>query len=191
MSERTIVWRRLDLPGTEVLRLGVTPVEVRAASTVVSVVRGAPFELHYEVTCDGDWRLRRTQLALTQGREERKLHLRADGAGEWMRGDGQPLPELAGCIDLDIAWSPFTNTLPIRRLQLAVGERADLSVAFVAVPALEVSLARQTYTHVADSGNDSYYLYESASGFHAVLRVDREGVVLDYPGFFTCFESRG
>ena len=191
MGDRTIVWRRLDLPGTEVLRLGVTGAQVTAASTVVSVARGAPFELRYQVTCDGGWRLRGTQLALTQGAEERALHLRADGTGEWMRGDGRPLPELAGCIDLDIAWSPFTNTLPIRRLNLAVGERAELAVAFVAVPELEVTLARQTYTHVADSGEDAYYLYESASGFHAVLRVDREGVVLEYPGFFTNFETNG
>ena len=183
MSERTIVWRRLDLPGTEVLRLGVTAAEVTAASTVISVARGAPFELRYQVTCDGGWRLRGAQLALTLGAEERTLRLRVDAAGRWTHADGRPLPELAGCIDLDIAWSPFTNTLPIRRLKLAV--------AFVAVPELLVTLARQTYTHVADSGDDAYYLYESASGFHAVLRSDREGVVLDYPGFFKRFEPKG
>jgi hypothetical protein len=191
MSERTLVWQRLDLPGTEVLRLGVTSAEVMAASTVVSIAGGAPFELRYQVTCDGGWRLRRTQLTLTQGGQERTLHLQADGAGAWTYGDGRALPELAGCIDLDIGWSPFTNTLPIRRLQLEVGERAELAVAFVAVPRLEVTLACQTYTHLADSGDDAYYLYESASGFHAVLRVDREGIVLEYPGFFTRFDLKG
>ena len=39
-------------------------------------------------------------------------------------------------IDVDISATPFTNTLPIRRLGLQPGEFAELDVAFVDAPAM-------------------------------------------------------
>jgi hypothetical protein len=45
-------------------------------------------------------------------------------------------PDLAGAVDIDISVSPFTNTLPIRRLRLARGLAADLTMAYVRVPEL-------------------------------------------------------
>jgi hypothetical protein len=84
------------------------------------------------------------------------------------------------------AATPFTNTLPIRRLKLAVGEAADLTVVYVAVtPTLAVRPARQRYTHLRGNEDGDRYLYESLErDFKRELLVDRQGLVVDYPGIW-------
>jgi hypothetical protein len=50
---------------------------------------------------------------------------------------------------VDLSITPLTNTLPIRRLKLGVGESAEIATAYVAIPDMEASLDRQRYTRVA------------------------------------------
>jgi uncharacterized protein len=82
---------------------------------------------------------------------------------------------------VDIAISPLSNTLPIRRLELAVGESAEITTAYVAVPDLTVVTDPQRYTRLADHE----YRYESRdSNFKRVITVDEHGLVVTYPGLF-------
>jgi len=82
---------------------------------------------------------------------------------------------LAGCTDVDLGFSPSTNTLPIRRLALAVGKSETIEAAWVLFPDLEVRVSSQTYTRVSDQN------YRFASGdFAAELGVDAAGLVTDY-----------
>ena len=99
---------------------------------------------------------------------------------------GQPRPDLAGCVDIDINCTPLTNTLPIRRLAWSPGDAHDLDVAYVSVPELEIKPARQRYTLLDTDGpgGQSGYRYESGP-FRSDLRVDRDGWVTDYPGIWS------
>jgi hypothetical protein len=73
--------------------------------------------------------------------------------------------------------SPVTNTLPIRRLKLAVGEDALVTAAWVKFPELTVSPLRQRYARLAEN----LYRYDSLeSGFTAELMVDADGLVVEY-----------
>jgi len=85
----------------------------------------------------------------------------------------------------DIWPTPFTNTFPIRRQPLTVGERREFVMAWVSAPALTVRPMRQGYTRLADR----LYLYENleGTGFRAELSVDEDSVVLDYKGVFRRF----
>ncbi len=84
----------------------------------------------------------------------------------------------------------FTNTLPIRRLGLQPGESAELSVAYIDVPTLGVTPARQRYGCLARSAEEGRYRYESLpsaalpGGFTDDLLVDADGLVVDYPKLF-------
>lgn len=145
-----------------------------------------PFRLDYRLDWDAGWRLRKAQLGLrrveaAQGFVERSLVLHTDGAGRWWGDDGV-LDALAGCVDIDIWPTPFTNSFPIRRMPLAVGERREFRMAWVNAPALTVAPQAQAYTRLAQHR----YLFESldGSGFRVELEVDDEGIVVDYPGFF-------
>lgn len=103
-----------------------------------------------------------------------------DGRGGW-KVDDEERSDLSDAIDLDLAISPFTNTLPIRRLDLAIGEEGDATVAFVSFPDLEVDLDAQRYTRL----DEDLYLFESLdSDFSREITVDLDGFVVDYPGLF-------
>ena len=115
------------------------------------------------------------------------LWLVANGKGHWINGrTGATIEGLTGCIDVDIAATPATNTLPILRLGLAVGESADLVAAYLPLTdglgaANEPLPARQRYTRLCKDR----YRYESlTSGFISEIDVDQYGVVKDYPGAF-------
>jgi hypothetical protein len=109
----------------------------------------------------------------------------ADGEGSWERWGGEPVPELDGCIDVDVSATPFTNTLPIRRLGLRPGESEELLVAYIRVPELLVGLERQRYGCLGVQADGGLYRFEALpSGFTANLPVDSDGLVIDYPRLF-------
>ena len=141
-----------------------------------------PFRLTYRLTWDESWRLREADLVVTTERSTTSLNLRTDGRGRWRDGEGQAIDELDGCVDLDIWPTPFTNSFPVRREPMVVGERRQFRMAWVFAPDLMVRPQPQAYTRLADR----LYLFESldGSGFSAELPVDEDGIVLDYPGLF-------
>ena len=92
---------------------------------------------------------------------------------------------LKGCSDVDIMITPFTNTLPIRRLNLALHESREISVVYFSLPDLTVSRLDQRYTFLLQEKDHSVYKYESLnSGFTRDIKVDADGLVIDYPGIF-------
>nr|PZN19679.1 MAG: hypothetical protein DIU80_21220 [Chloroflexota bacterium] len=141
-----------------------------------------PFRLTYRLTWDEAWRLRDAALAVEMEGFSRSLRLQTDGRGRWRDGEGRAIDELDGCVDIDIWPTPFTNSFPIRREPLAVGERRQFRMAWVSAPDLTVRPLPQAYTRLSDR----LYRYESlsGSGFQADLSVDEDGIVLDYPGLF-------
>lgn len=140
-----------------------------------------PFRLTYRLTWDESWRLRDARLILATERSTRELHLETDGQGHW-RDDNGAIGALDGCMDIDIWPTPFTNSFPIRRAPLTIGERQEFLMAWVFAPDLTVHPQPQAYTRMADR----LYLFESldGSGFRAELAVDEDGIVLDYPDLF-------
>ena len=182
--ERIIMWTAWREPGLEHLRLAQRAGEVSADSVVIGVKARAVFRLHYTLRCDDAWRVREVDLAQLDDSGQ-SVRLRADGIGHWRTATGALLPDLDGCIDVDIAATPFTNTLPIRRLGLAGGQSAEIKVVYIAVPELHVRPALQRYTRLHSQAAGELYRYESlSSGFTAELPVDADGLVLDYPGIF-------
>lgn len=157
--------------------------EISADSVVLGMdeVRG-PFRLAYLLSWDTEWQLRSAELSLSIERSSHSIALRTDGNGRWEDGKGQRIAELDECRDIDIWPTPFTNSFPIRRQRLAIGERQEFRMAWVDGLDLTVRPQPQRYTRLSDS----VYLFESldGSGFKAELPVDEDNIVLDYPGLF-------
>ncbi len=181
---RTICWtptwnKDRDGVGLEHLLLAE-----RAADSVVLAFdeeRG-PFRLTYRLTWDHSWQLREAVLVVAVHDATRSLSLQTDGHGQWRHGDGRAIDDLDGCMDIDIWPTPFTNSFPIRREPMAVGERRQFHMAWVSAPDLTVHRQPQAYTRPADR----LYLFENldGSGFSAELPVDEDGIVVDYPDLF-------
>jgi hypothetical protein len=181
---RTICWTPTWNKEREGVGLEHLLLEDRAADSLVLAFdeKHGPFRLSYRLIWDQSWRLREAELAVATERGIRSLSLVTDGQGRWQHGDGRVIDELDGCLDIDIWPTPFTNTFPIRREPMAVGERRQFRMAWVFAPDLTVQPQQQAYTRLADR----LYLFENldGSGFRAELRVDEDGIVLDYPDLF-------
>ena len=180
---REAMWWAWNGPGLGHLRLAVRESGVVADGLVLGVEEGRPFRLAYEVRCDAGWRVRAARVGVPG--EPPKVELFSDGEGNWTGPDGTGLPHLRGCAYVDISATPFTNTLPIRRLGLARGESADVSVIYFDGVELQPWPEPQRYTRLESSTGSGLYRYLSLDGgFAADLPVDEDGLVLDYPGSF-------
>jgi hypothetical protein len=188
---RTICWTPIWNKERKGVGLEHLLLAERVADSVVLAFdeeRG-PFRLTYRLTWDESWRLRDAELVVATGRSTRSLSLQTDGQGQWRDGDGRAMAELDGCVDVDIWPTPFTNSFPIRREPMAVGERRQFRMAWIFAPDLTVHPQPQAYTRLADR----LYLFENldGSGFRAELPVDEDGIVLDYPDLFLRVKEEG
>jgi uncharacterized protein len=172
-SVRELVWTPVRWPGSEHLVLHTGADRVVADGMVIAVPNSSPIRLHYRIECDASWRTYRVEVAV-HSQPTVSVTRRDD---RWFTADGTERSDLAGCVDVDIALTPFTNTLPIRRLDLAPGESADLRMVYVMPsPAPEISAAAQRYTRISATE----YRYQSGT-FTADLPVDGDGIVTRYP----------
>lgn len=180
----SVAWRRVDLDhGLGAVRVSAIPEGFAAEGCEVSIEGERLWWVTWGVDVDEAWRTRSFAAAVGGASDERDLTLVADRSGSWTL-EGEPAPELDGCTDVDIVSTPFTNTLPIRRLGLAVGESADIRAAWVDVPSLELSVSNQRYTRLEPAdGVDRYEFKELDSGDAYLLTVDEDGLVVDYERF--------
>jgi uncharacterized protein len=177
------MWTAWDRPGLGHLRLAVRDSGVVADGVVLGVAEGRPFRIAYDVRCDRLWRVRSTRVSVPG--EPPKVELLSDGEGNWTGPDGRAVMYLECCEYIDISETPFTNTLPIRRLGLAPGESAEISVAYFDVTELQPWPEPQSYTCLEKGDGSGLYRFLSLDGgFTADLPVDSDGLVVDYPGLF-------
>jgi len=175
-------WRRLDVPGREEASVEGTAAGWRLIGELDVEETGVSARLRYAIECDPEWR---TRSALVEGEASGaavRFALEADGAGHWKR-DGSSLPELLGALDVDLGFTPATNTLPIRRLTLAVGDSAPVQSAWLRFPELRLEPLEQTYTREAEH-TFHYRALVDGEPFTARLDTDQFGRVVRYEGLW-------
>ena len=155
-----VIWKSLAWCGVERLQLEVEGAGVTAKGQLVGDPDGAPVGALYEIRCDAAWNVVRVAVQVLGGS---RLDLTRAPDGTWVPANGRPLPSLRDCVDVDLSLTPFTNKLPIRRLGLAPGQAADLKVAYVTLPDLEVAPAQQRYTCQRRDERGALYRYESGN----------------------------
>src|SRR5262245_19661151 len=178
--EPTVLWRRLDQPGHESARLSFRQSYWHLAGTAVFAHSRQSCRLVYEVVCDAKWQTVFGRVAGWVGSGVVEIVLVADSSHRW-RLNGKEYPSVAGCIDLDLNFSPSTNLLPIRRLDLLMGGEAAVQAAWLRFPDFTLEPLDQIYRRI----DETTYRYESAGGkFKRELRVNEAGFVTSYPDFW-------
>ncbi len=143
--------------------------------TASGVVDGP--DVHYVVRLSPLWQVR--QFLLFRDLDEPDLWLGTDGSGRWGEVNGAHRVDLDGGIDIGLDVTPFTATIPIRRLGLAVGAEAPTVAVEVNVETLGAVLAPLVVRRVAD------HRYEfERSGYSIEIETDRFGLALDIDGSF-------
>jgi uncharacterized protein len=141
-------------------------------------VEPEPYLLEYRLDAPSGWITRRLEAEASGAGWRRSLSLEHDGSGRWTV-DGVRLPDVDGALDCDLAFSPLTNMMPIRRT--ALHERAgsaDFVMAWVSVPDLRVHASPQRYEHVRPG---VVRFAELDGDFTAELELDADGLVVRYP----------
>jgi hypothetical protein len=179
--DRHVLWQAWTGVGLESCRVTDAGGGVRVESVALGVEGGRPWAVRYTLHCDAGWRTRELAVSSLDG-DGATLALTGDGTGRWTGAGDERLAALDGCLDVDLSSTAFTNTLPIRRLGMVPGWSEEIVVVYVAVPGLDVSVARQRYRCLAWGPDGGRYRFEDpASGFIAEIDVDGDGVVVEYP----------
>lgn len=171
----SILWRRLDTPGHEIARLARSDHGWRLTGHALFSDDTQPCSLHYVVALDHSWTTLSAAVSGSVGEDEIDVQIEVDASRVW-RLNGGASPQVEGCLDVDLNFSPSTNLLPIRRLNLAVGQEASVRAAWLRFPTFRLEKLEQTYHRSADRS----YRYRSTSGFAADLEVDSNGMITRY-----------
>ncbi len=175
MTTRRVAWRRTDEVRTdEHCTISVRDAGLSIVGTVLGAEGGLPIRIEYRVFADGAGATTAVHVRDYRGFAQRQLALARDPKGNWTV-NGVADRTLKGCVDVDLACSPSTNTLPIRRLRLGVGGSATIKAVLVRFPELTVEKASQTY-----SRPDEFAYRYSSGTYESELVADDDGVVAQY-----------
>jgi hypothetical protein len=166
----------LDGPGHERARFERRGLGFGLSGLVELEDDGVVTQLRYTIECDEFWC---TRAVVVDGERDDKpfyFAIEGDGKGHFGRR-GVLLPE----FDVDLGFTPATNTLPIRRLDLGVGQKARLHSTWLRFPELHLERLEQVYVR---EGAHSYLYQAWVDGepFSARLETDELGRVVLYEG---------
>ncbi len=180
LPAQSILWRSFVFAGHEACRLFARDSQWHLEGTAVFSHQQQPCRLDYQIVCDAVWRTLTAKVEGWLGNVSIDTQIRSDANGRWWLNEVEQ-PEVMGCIDIDLNFSPSTNLLPIRRLGLVTGQTAELNAAWLRFPGFRLEPLAQQYRRL----DERTYRYESGNGrFVAELKVDRAGFVVDYPGLW-------
>jgi|TARA_R110002072_G_scaffold49277_25_gene134037 hypothetical protein len=203
MMLRDYAWKPASGPGIERLQLQAFDHSWQVDSSLMGELEGQDFSGSYWMRLDEHWTTLQLRLRLQletpapEGKHQHAaLELQHDGRGHWLL-DGQHQPDLDGCLNVDLAITPFTNSPPVLRYHWRQGESHDFDMVFVTATldpdsgdlAILTRRQRQRYSCLdplgsSEDGGGRFRYQGLDSGFDAALVFDAQGVVVDYPDTF-------
>ncbi len=165
----------------ESVRVQLSGNRIKAAGRVIG---GAcsdhpAFSASYDLVTDENGVTRRLSLRTFVAGGEKQASISRDAEGYWMveNSSNHQRSTYNGALDVDVVFSPFFNTLPIRRLGLHL-DSIDMHVPVVYVNLLDLSIQEASLTY--SSGADGIHVLSPVSS--SSVTVDPDGFLLDYPG---------
>src|SRR5262245_27404543 len=179
-SSAAFFWRKLNYPGFDSCRLIKVSEGWRLSGAAVFLEAPGACHFQYEVVADAAFRTKSAFVVGYLGRKPVDVRVRSAGRGRW-RVNGVLNADLAGCLDVDLSFTPATNLFALRRLELKVGEQADAPAAYLEFPRLRFARLPQRYERIGRT----QYAYEAPTvGYSGTLQVSPMGAVVQYPGLF-------
>lgn len=186
-AEAQIIWRRLDLPGHDACRLWSEGGLWRIEGMAVWADPAGPAQLAYEISVGADWITHSARVMGRVGKRALSLSVHRGETGEW-RLNGEALPEMTGLQDIDLGFTPATNTMPIRRLRATRKDDADLCAVWLDSSDWHWKRLPQRYENLGEGR----WRYASPShDYQAELTADSDGFVTDYPGLWMKEDPHG
>lgn len=172
----------------ESVRVQLSGRRIRAMGRLVAAAAGPhpAFSAYYDLLTDDAGATRRLGLRISMAERERHLAIARDEENMWLVTDyrGESRAAYGGALDVEVLFSPFFHTLPIRRAGLH--ERAaeiTVPTVYVRLPDLTVSAVAASYR--SDGPGDGNAIEVRSPGTDpagTTVTVDADGFVVNYPG---------
>lgn len=180
MSHHQILWRRVDVVGLDACRLQRLPDGWQLSGSAIYHEDGVLAQVHYDVRHDETWQTQSCRVSGWANGNHIDLSIVHHVSRGWLVNE-QPVDGLADALDVDLGFTPATNTTAIRRLGLAVGDKAQAQAAWLNTDSWTLQPLLQSYERLSEQ---RFQYVSIASGFSAELKVDGAGLVTDYPGIW-------
>jgi hypothetical protein len=181
--------------GVEFAEIDLNPRSLSARGIAIASAP-TPYRLEYTLETTTDYITSRLLVTSRGEGWRRRLDLRRNRRGRWnisVDEDGEVgLPAAGGresmfdpyVLDCDLGLSPVTNLMPVLRHDLlSGGGPVEVTTAWVSVPDLGLRADGQRYRFVRADDAVCVIRYEASDGsFAADVTLDRDGLVIDYPG---------
>lgn len=175
-----VLWTGREYYSLENCLIHVADTGVHVNSVIVGKYEDKLYRVEYEVVMNQFWQTTFFEVKSRHSNIMQHFRFEGDGKGTW-RCDGKIASQFEGCIDIDIPLTPFTNTLPIKRLKMGKGSANEIKVIYVDLLEQQIIPVRQKYVSLSES----VYHYENIpNDFEADIIVDEYGLVVDYPLLF-------
>lgn len=180
MMQQNILWTGVYYHSLENCILSAAGTGAEITSCIIGSHEDTIYKVDYRITVNRNWETMSVEIRSQLTGIIQSLRFQQPTPGNWTI-DGHPSGQYRGCIDIDIALTPFTNSLPIKRLKLDVHEERPIDVLYFDILGGEVKQVRQKYTRLSEL---EYKFENVPNDFEAIIRVDRSGLVVSYPGLF-------
>lgn len=178
--QTNLFWQGIEYQSLENCVVHTTDSGSEINAVIVGKYGEAIYSVTYKIVTNEHWETRHVTVQGQHSNIRDHLTLEHDGNGSWIM-NGEKATQFDGCSDVDIPLTPFTNTLPINRLKLNHDESRVIQVVYIDVLARQIIPVKQKYT--CRSG--TRYHYENVpNDFEAIIEVDEQGFVVDYPALF-------
>lgn len=178
--QKNILWTGIEYDSLENCILNITNNGSEINSSIIGKYANELYKIEYRIITNQHWETIVFQIKSQLYNTIEVNDFRKEGKESWYV-NGQPDEKFNGCIDIDISLTPFTNTLPINRLNLSEKEGEQIKVLYVDILGQKIMPVQQKYTKLSQTD----YKYENVpNDFESVITVDNIGLVMKYPGLF-------
>jgi uncharacterized protein len=178
--ETTILWTGIAYHSLEYCVLTNSDESIDVNSVIVGAHDDKIYRVDYSIKINRNWESFFVEVKAQLSDKKEEINYHSDGRGNWTK-NGAPANEFNGCIDIDISLTPFTNSLPINRLQWELNKPQQIKVLFFDVLSQEIIPVQQRYTKLS---NSEYKFENVPNDFEAIITVDESGMVVNYPELF-------
>ena len=178
--QTNILWTGREYYSLENCLVNIVASGSEINSTIIGYYAEKIYRVEYLIKTNQNWETIFFEINSRHSNKTQLIRFEGDGKGNWIN-NGKKADQFKGCIDVDIPLTPFTNTLPIRRLNLDQKQTQEIKVIYCDLLEQQIKPVHQQYNRLSDT---EYHYENVPNDFEATIQVDESGLVVDYPALF-------
>jgi hypothetical protein len=178
--QTNILWSGIEYKSLENCIIDSDKSGVKINSTIIGFYHSKIYQVEYVIKVNERWETYYCFVKSQIDKEIKIAELKKD-KNKWLV-NGEYADRFDECMEVDIPLTPFTNSLPVNRLQLVDGQEKNIDVIYIDLLEDSIKKVKQKYRRISAE----VYHYENVpNDFEAEITVDEAGFVIDYPQLFT------